>query len=394
MKNDDEMYQSVLSRYEEYQEKKKKRIRVVKYTAPMIASICFCIGIIGYWNYVEKKQFTPQPDDTNSILIENPELTMSSVSESKTPSQTGTKSEIVSTTAPIFGKETDLKTNVTEIQTQPVITVAYTKENTRSEQETLMNTESNIITSFDAITEEKPVTQLPVPSNPVTEKKTVTRIPVSSALVTEEEPVTQISKTTTVQITEVSPEKPLDIREIKFGYKEGGGSYKPGPPQKIVMKCMSFCKSGEALVVDAAMADESLTGSNYDNAPNYQYEVYVCDPYNYQNTEDERFIANGEQKGYKKEYSNDEAGLFDIHEDYKSYDLYHHVATEIDFSNYSIGDAGCILFSFKAVSYENPVNPTYSGSIQRMYFYKGENGISVSAVSIENAMEDYQELWL
>lgn len=380
MKNHNEMYQSLLSRYEEYQEKKKKRIRVIKYTVPLIASFCFCIGIIGYWNHVENNQFTSvHPDDMNSIQIEDPEITTSAVSESQLSHQISNKTENVSSTAPVLETEKDTKITVTEIQTKPVTAAAYTNENKKTEQDTIMNTELQIPASSASDNTEKPVTRIPVSSEPVTETY----------------PITQIPETTPVQTTEAAPpDKPLNIREIKFGYREDGISYKPGPPQKIVMKCMSFCRSGETLNVDTAMADEAINGSGYENTSEYKFEVYAGDSNTLVNIEDERLIVNGDLKGYVKEYSKDEAGLFDIHEDTNNYDMYHHVTTEIDFSNYRYGDSGCLIFAFRAVNKENPLNPTYSGSIQRMYFYMGESGISVSALSIEDAMENYQELWI
>ena len=67
MKNDYEMYQSLLSRYEEYQEKKKKRFITIKRTIPVIASFCFALALgVGYQKYYSKIPMIPmQPDIVN-----------------------------------------------------------------------------------------------------------------------------------------------------------------------------------------------------------------------------------------------------------------------------------------------------------------------------------------
>lgn len=56
MKNDDEMYQSLLSRYEQYQTKRSRRIRTVKRSAPVIASFCFAAVIgFGWWGRANRE---------------------------------------------------------------------------------------------------------------------------------------------------------------------------------------------------------------------------------------------------------------------------------------------------------------------------------------------------
>jgi hypothetical protein len=50
MKNDDEMFQSLLSRWDTYQEKKRKRMNVLKITVPVFACFCFVIVLgVSYW---------------------------------------------------------------------------------------------------------------------------------------------------------------------------------------------------------------------------------------------------------------------------------------------------------------------------------------------------------
>lgn len=138
------------------------------------------------------------------------------------------------------------------------------------------------------------------------------------------------------------------------------------------------------------MADESLQPIFYDTAPDYEYRIYACNPLNFRDIEDERLVVNEQSNGYKQEYPSDEATMFDIHEDTKNYDLYHHETAIIDFSDYEVGTSGCIAFSFLAVYSEDPLHPSYMGSIQYMHFYVGEKGTSISNLSIEDAIENYQ----
>lgn len=80
MKNYDEMYQSVLSKYDEYLEKKRKRIRTFKRTAPVLA--CFCLTLVlgvGYWDHFKNLPHIPvQPN-----IIEEP-TTEQSVNQTET----------------------------------------------------------------------------------------------------------------------------------------------------------------------------------------------------------------------------------------------------------------------------------------------------------------------
>ena len=70
MKNYDEMYQSVLSKYDEYLEQKKKRIRTIRRTVPVL--VCFCFMLVfgpGHWDHLKDLMHPPiQPD----IIEEQP----------------------------------------------------------------------------------------------------------------------------------------------------------------------------------------------------------------------------------------------------------------------------------------------------------------------------------
>ena len=360
MKNYDEMYQSVLSKYDEYLEKKRKRIRTFKRTAPVLACFCLTIALgVGYWDHFKNLPHIPvQPNIIEESTIEKPDTTTTSTDANTTVSSE-TPSEPASTTAPTTNSQTDRMTTTAGVQTQTVTTVVTDATETPTTEQVVKQTETQAPATTPSVTYTQPVTDPPV-------------------VTTEEPPTTMVI---------------ANIKEIKFGYDDGsdiGGHQKPSAPQKIVMKCMSFCELGDALTVEVAMADESLQPIFYDTAPDYEYRIYACNPQNHKDIEDEKFVANEQPKGYKQKYLSDKAAMFDINGDAKNYDLYHQETAIIDFSNYEVGESGCIAFVFLAVYAEDPLHPSYMGSEQYMYYYVGEKGTSISNLSIEDAIEYYQ----
>ena len=74
MKNDDEMYQSLLSRYEAYQEEKIQRKRIVRRIVPIAA--CFCLSVAfgcSYWFHFRHIPTIPTlPETTEEQTTEQP----------------------------------------------------------------------------------------------------------------------------------------------------------------------------------------------------------------------------------------------------------------------------------------------------------------------------------
>lgn len=369
MKNYDEMYQSVLSKYDEYLEKKKKRIRMIRRTVPVLACLCLTIGLgIGYRDHFIDLMHPPkQPEIVDDITTVTPDTTTNN-----TTIRTENTAEPVTTTLPVHSSVSDRNTSTKTAHTQAVTNVE-TKSSMKTEQVT-----------------EKP-TETPVPVTTAAAVQTAASTEPTTAL-----PI-QTTKDVTVTTADHGKETPVittdpNIRELSFGYpKEGGNDMmSPSSSKKILLKCLSFCANGETLMVDAAMADVSLRPDRYDSSGDFAYEVYVCNPINFKDIGDEKFIVNGEHKGYKKEFSKEDVPLFDINGEEKNYDRYHHETTEIDFSDYEVGDSGCIKFFFMEVYSNDPLHPSYMGAIQFMYFYVGEKGTSISNLSVEDAMESYQ----
>ena len=114
MKNDDQMFQSVLSRRDEYRERRKKRILTIKHTVPVLACFCLCAVLgLGYRNHFGNKPSIPvQPDGIDEPTLEAHEITTSTESETTTQTQIDNQTEPVFTTAPTSESETDSITTV------------------------------------------------------------------------------------------------------------------------------------------------------------------------------------------------------------------------------------------------------------------------------------------
>lgn len=200
MKNHNEMYQSLLSRYEEHQEKKKKRILTIKRTVPALACFCFCAVLgIGYWKHFRNLPSIPvQPDYIDETTLETPETTTSTVSESKSTTQVSDKTEPTSTTAPISNSETERMTTTAGIQTQTVTTVATDATETPTTEQVVKQTE----------------TQAPATTPPATYTQPITDPPVITTVETQDQIVTE-PITTTEWIRPIAPPaQPIQFSDI------------------------------------------------------------------------------------------------------------------------------------------------------------------------------------
>jgi hypothetical protein len=144
MKNYDEMYQSVLSKYDEYLEKKRKRIRTIKRTAPVLA--CFCLTIVlgvGYWDHFKNLPHIPvQPNIIEETTIERPETTTTASTDTNTTVSSLTPSEPASTTAATTNSHTDRMTTTASKQTQTVTTVVTDATEAQTTEQVVKQTET------------------------------------------------------------------------------------------------------------------------------------------------------------------------------------------------------------------------------------------------------------
>ena len=141
MKNHNEMYQSLLSRYEEYQEKKKRHLLTVKRAVPVLACFCFCAVLgLGYWNHIRNlPSILVQPDVRDETTIEATETTIFSESGNTSKTQITNQTEPIFTTAPTSELETDFITATTSIQAQTTAVVTVFSET----QSTVMSISSS-----------------------------------------------------------------------------------------------------------------------------------------------------------------------------------------------------------------------------------------------------------
>ena len=114
MKNHYEMYQSLLSRYDAYQEKKQRRMRIVRRTVPVAACFCFTVVLgLGVWHHraslpdVPVKpevvtETTAESTITNteaiSALVTEPVIKVTTVKKAETASVSETQQMAASTT--------------------------------------------------------------------------------------------------------------------------------------------------------------------------------------------------------------------------------------------------------------------------------------------------------
>ncbi len=218
MKNDDEMYQSVLSRWNEYQEKKKQRIRMMKRTVPILA--CFFVvvmfGLDG-WERLEKLPSIPaQPEVIDEPTTENFE--------------TDSTFETIATTAPVQSDETDIVTTTAIPQTQTLTTVAVSNTETQALVTSIPATGTASMTEIQTIVpiqttvviEPEPITEIPEPvaitDNVLTTAPVIDTQPMTEIQTTAPVDVTEISTIATVintqSTTEIQTTAPIDVTEI------------------------------------------------------------------------------------------------------------------------------------------------------------------------------------
>ena len=159
MKNDDQMFQSVLSRRNEYRERRKKRILTIKHTVPVLACFCLCAVLgLGYWNHFRNIPSIPvQPDVIDETTLDVPETTTSE-SEYTSTTQITNQTEPVFTTTPTSELETDFITATTSIQTQTTAAVTDASESPVTQQVTGKQTETQASATTHLVTEPPPVT--------------------------------------------------------------------------------------------------------------------------------------------------------------------------------------------------------------------------------------------
>ena len=144
MKSHNEMYESLLSRYNEYQEKKAKRIRAVRRIVPVL--VCLCVVAVlglGYWNHMDK--IPTIPDTVNEDITSSTETTTALVTETTSVSKPVSTKTAVRTqrAASSTVAATKVKTTAT---TAHIATEPYTQNNTALITNPTTSAATNVVT--------------------------------------------------------------------------------------------------------------------------------------------------------------------------------------------------------------------------------------------------------
>lgn len=186
MKNDDQMFQSVLSRRNEYRERKNKRVRAIRRTVPVFACFCLIVALgVGYWNHFRNLPPIPvQPSTIENSTIEKTETTSAST-DANTTVRSKASSEPASTTAPITNSHTDRMTTTASEQMQTVTTVVTDATEAQTTEQVVKQTE----------------TQAPATTPPVSVTQTNTE---PSEITSADPPQTEVTEP-------IPPEEPADV---------------------------------------------------------------------------------------------------------------------------------------------------------------------------------------
>lgn len=175
MKNDDQMFQSVLSRRNEYRERKNKRIRTIKRTVPVLACFCLTVALgVGYWDHFKNLPHIPvQPNIIEEPTIETPDTTTASTGANTTVSSEA-PSEQASTTVPTTNSETERMTTTAGNQAQTVTTVVTDATEAPATEQAAEQTEAPTPTETEPVTDPQLVTEPPVVTTVETQAPIIT----------------------------------------------------------------------------------------------------------------------------------------------------------------------------------------------------------------------------
>ena len=179
MKNDYEMYQSVLSKRNEHREKKERQKRIIIRTVPVFACFVLTAGIgLGYWNYSKNIPNIPSyPDISEEAATTSSEPTTSVSTNSNSEATISSTKTVITTTAHTTEKATT--------------SAAETSTSTESTETTEVN-----MTETTAVTETEPPTQTTVIETTVTAVMT-TQSSVKTTVTTQDDAQITTSVTTT-----------------------------------------------------------------------------------------------------------------------------------------------------------------------------------------------------
>lgn len=164
---------------------------------------------------------------------------------------------------------------------------------------------------------------------------------------------------------------------------------------KIGIKCLSFYQS-KTITIDCFMS-QMLTEDEKTQIDGYPvFEVYQETQDNTENGNG-NVIIGGKGNNYEKKFTLDDLSFLAVSS--SQIDVFdgHSEKIVLDFSNFKTGEAATVTFSYGFFYYKNnPYNQfqpdnSWCGMRRSLYFYCGENGISVSSNGIEDSISNYEE---
>ena len=122
MKNDEQMYQSLLSRYDAYQLKKQRQRRIIRRTVPIAACFCFSVVLgLGVWRHRTNTPHVPvKPESMTETTTAFTEITTTAIAEQPSTALTEQITQPVSTASSL---QTTVQPITTTQQTQGLTTV-------------------------------------------------------------------------------------------------------------------------------------------------------------------------------------------------------------------------------------------------------------------------------
>jgi hypothetical protein len=173
MKNDDQMYQSVLSRRDAYRLQQQKRTRTVRRVVPVLACFCFTVGLgLGIWKHQSNLPHVPvktvtETTATTETTTTIAETTSTAVSEPSQIRQTRPTTSVTVQTETVTEVSTTVTNAMTTASSQQTSTAAVTAT---AAPQTNLQTQS-ITTTVSAVATQS-VTYIPATVPPLTARIT------------------------------------------------------------------------------------------------------------------------------------------------------------------------------------------------------------------------------
>lgn len=218
MKNDDQMYQSVLSRRDAYRLQQQKRTRTVRRVVPVLACFCFTVVLgLGIWKHQSNLPHVPVMPVTETIATTETtttiaETTSTAVSETSQTRQTRPTTSATVQIESVTEVSTIVTTAMTTAPPQQTSTAAVTAT---AAPQTTLQTQAAATTQPAIVTQpeshhpgtDPPLTARITPQTSTMEVVTTAAIPATTA---EMPPATTAETTETIQEKPPSQE-PVDV---------------------------------------------------------------------------------------------------------------------------------------------------------------------------------------